>query len=565
MSKTNTNTQITRITFFIGTLVWATIGILSYLNSKLMFANISGIISLSLLIILLAGIKINTNNLLIKIYLSLSLAFAIFLIYSIRLNYVLIYISVIIFPWMLINLWQQSKIVFATLLVMIFIYPAMYIISATDYPISHLSIQIVLFLLSGIVFYIISNNSNKLIDEQVASNDELQKEIDSQKTFLQSFSHQLRTPLNNIIGINDFFARTELDDIQQDYLDTIAASAYTLVDVVEILDKRNKVRFEKENEDNDKIKFNIYLTLNNFIDFAKSQNKNLNINLLINENFPPRIIGNPIKLKQILFHVLESYNKYNSEKTLDIEIHLKSDSDSEDSINYHFEIKKLGKLHISKAIELEDKSQEKLLEILDIKIVRDICKNIACKLYVNIEDEFSSISLKGIFDKISRLQSSEYDKRETIYKKPLNQSKEFLAYNEASDEEILRTSNVLLVEDNLINQKVILLALETLVANIDVANNGKEALDVFGKTKYDIILMDIQMPVMDGIKASIKIREIEKTTNSYTPIIAVTANAMQGDENSCLDVGMDKYMTKPIQMDKLKAYMAELIRKHNMN
>jgi CheY-like chemotaxis protein len=123
----------------------------------------------------------------------------------------------------------------------------------------------------------------------------------------------------------------------------------------------------------------------------------------------------------------------------------------------------------------------------------------------------------------------------------------------------LKNASVLLVEDNIINQKIVVLNLEKIVKNIDIATNGKEALDKFGTSKYDIILMDIQMPVMDGILATKKIREIESSTNSFTPIIAITANAMSGDRETCLAVGMDDYISKPFQVGELVEKMKNLL------
>ena len=123
----------------------------------------------------------------------------------------------------------------------------------------------------------------------------------------------------------------------------------------------------------------------------------------------------------------------------------------------------------------------------------------------------------------------------------------------------LKEANILLVEDNKINQKIVILSLEKLVKNIDIANNGKEALDKFGTSNYDVILMDIQMPVMDGFLATKKIREIEASTNSFTPIIAITANAMSGDRETCLAAGMDEYISKPFQVDILIRKMESLL------
>jgi CheY-like chemotaxis protein len=111
----------------------------------------------------------------------------------------------------------------------------------------------------------------------------------------------------------------------------------------------------------------------------------------------------------------------------------------------------------------------------------------------------------------------------------------------------LKDLKILLVEDNLINQKITLLTLRPLVNTIDTAANGKEALDKFGTNNYDLILMDIKMPVMSGLVAAEKIRALESATNSHVPIIAITANAMIGDKEKCLSSGIDDYISKPYQ------------------
>lgn len=123
----------------------------------------------------------------------------------------------------------------------------------------------------------------------------------------------------------------------------------------------------------------------------------------------------------------------------------------------------------------------------------------------------------------------------------------------------LEDANILLVEDNSINQKIVILSLKNKVRNIEVASNGKEALDKFGTTKYDLILMDIQMPVMNGIVATKKIRELESSTNSHTPIIAITANALSGDKEACLAAGMNDYISKPFQVEILLQKMRNLL------
>lgn len=111
---------------------------------------------------------------------------------------------------------------------------------------------------------------------------------------------------------------------------------------------------------------------------------------------------------------------------------------------------------------------------------------------------------------------------------------------------------ILLVEDNPVNQKVGVLLLEKLGLEVQVANNGKEALEAFSQRKFSIILMDCKMPEMDGFEATRAIRRLEALSGSYTPIIAITALAMSGDQLRCISAGMDDYLSKPVDMNLLK-------------
>jgi len=119
--------------------------------------------------------------------------------------------------------------------------------------------------------------------------------------------------------------------------------------------------------------------------------------------------------------------------------------------------------------------------------------------------------------------------------------------------------SILLVEDNLINQKITLLTLKPLVKNIETASNGREAIEKIMESKYDLILLDIQMPVMDGLITAEKIREMEKGRETHIPIIAITADAMIGDRERCLSAGIDEYISKPYQPAQLINAIMEMI------
>jgi len=120
--------------------------------------------------------------------------------------------------------------------------------------------------------------------------------------------------------------------------------------------------------------------------------------------------------------------------------------------------------------------------------------------------------------------------------------------------------NILLVEDNILNQRIVTLTLKKFNHEVIIANNGVEAIDHFKKQNFDVVLMDIMMPVMDGLEATLKIREIESQNNidKRTPIIALTANTMDNDKEKCLSFGMDEFMTKPFDIEKLNSIFNEL-------
>lgn len=118
----------------------------------------------------------------------------------------------------------------------------------------------------------------------------------------------------------------------------------------------------------------------------------------------------------------------------------------------------------------------------------------------------------------------------------------------------------MLVEDNVLNQRIVTFSLKKFNHDVMIANNGLEALERFQEAQYDVILMDIMMPEMDGLEATVKIREIENQNpqNLRTPIIALTANTMDNDRDKCLSYGMDEFMAKPFDIDKLKQIFQEL-------
>jgi CheY-like chemotaxis protein len=119
--------------------------------------------------------------------------------------------------------------------------------------------------------------------------------------------------------------------------------------------------------------------------------------------------------------------------------------------------------------------------------------------------------------------------------------------------------NILLVEDNILNQRITTFSLKKFNHTVDIANNGLEAVNKYRDSSYDVILMDIMMPVMDGLEATSQIRKFEKEAGkTHTPVIAITANTLDNDRDKCIETGMDEYMAKPFDMNRLNEIFKEL-------
>src|SRR5215472_17204502 len=127
-----------------------------------------------------------------------------------------------------------------------------------------------------------------------------------------------------------------------------------------------------------------------------------------------------------------------------------------------------------------------------------------------------------------------------------------------------RSLRVLLAEDNPVNQTLVIRILERLGHKVQVVNNGKEALRQVQAVEFDLILMDVQMPEMDGLEATTAIRQAERGTGKHIPIVAMTAHAMKGDREKCLSAGLDGYLSKPVRIDELKQVMSEIEKTQSM-
>lgn len=349
---------------------------------------------------------------------------------------------------------------------------------------------------------------------------------------ITDFSHKIREPLNNLVIIVDMLMESGLEKKQKELLETFIASTNNMVTTVNELTMQSAGNLSYEHRK--AIRFNLLSTIQNTIELYSLKEK-ANIDFILNkkEFSDFECFGDPIILMQIFLDLFTTIENQISDRVTKVTINLKKEKESG---NESF-------------IGLRIQTDRSFVLIDETGIERSLAARLIS-------------SGKGTF-------SQEVGNNYTIlnillpFANPVSEPKpktaspmiEELIQKDKTHKD-LKDIKILLVEDNLINQKITLLTLSPLVNSIDTASNGKEALDKFGTTSYDLILMDIQMPVMNGLVASEKIRALESTTNSHVPIIAITANAMIGDKEECLSAGIDDYISKPFQpaalIDKIK-------------
>jgi CheY-like chemotaxis protein len=357
--------------------------------------------------------------------------------------------------------------------------------------------------------------------------------------------------------VSNLISLSKLDPEQRDLFETIIASTNNLINVVNNIVKVSEVKIEKELSA--QVSFDLFSTINNTFKLFHDQHKErVSIQLHVSKNIRSYFMGDPIRIKQIFLNLIENIIKSETKENIEIIIEIEPVKETEAVSELAFIVKcpslkmerdEFGNFYGKPDPIRLDEGTDRLDEFfLDFTIARKIIQYYKGDLDIATEDNKTVLRFTIELKKDARFASKKSE--------PEKESNKLIPGKRKID---LHDASILLVEDNAINQKIILLSLKNAVRNIDIAHHGKEALDKFGTSKYDLILMDIQMPVMNGIVATKKIRELESATNAHTPIIAITANALSGDKETCLAAGMNDYISKPFHVDILVQKMKNLL------
>jgi PAS domain S-box-containing protein len=395
----------------------------------------------------------------------------------------------------------------------------------------------------------------KDITERIKLN-ELQKEkeiaefsVQMKQTFMANMSHEMRTPLNIINGINYLMLKTNLDETQKGYVKNHKFATENLLEIISNILDYSQIeagKLEKEMED-----FNLSHLVNKIVSSFKplANEKNIVLQLDYEKSLVHFFYSDYFKIKQIITNLTANALKYTNSGKILLKVYRVSDSNNETTIKIIVSDTGVGipkdkyEQIFESFTQLPTENKKKYAGTgLGLSIVKELVKFLDGKL--SVQSEFG---IGSTFQVILTVKNSDASKVAI---------EQVEIHSDASEADF----SVLVVEDHRPNQ----LLIQTFLLNwfhgckIDIANNGLEALKAVDMKKYDIILMDLQMPEMDGFEATKAIRKSNKPYSNI-PIIAVTAHALKHETDKCIECGMDDFITKPIDPEILKEKIEKIL------
>lgn len=388
--------------------------------------------------------------------------------------------------------------------------------------------------------------------EMVRFAQKAQLATEAKSQFLANMSHEIRTPMNAILGFTELTLDTSLDDQQTEYMQGVYSSAQLMIALINDILDFSKIEAGKIHLEQIPFSLTECLEETRRLFELKAAEKSLEFTLEQGDIVPKWIIGDPVRLKQILSNLISNAIKFTKKGYVRVKVNAVPLNN--DQVTLEFRIEDTG-------IGISKEQQESIFNPFDQADTSTTRQFGGTGLGLSISDKLAKM-FQGNIQLFSQPNQGSSFVFTGVFGLAPSQRDAKLPNNldEASSLRVSKDIRILLAEDNEMNQTVARRFLEKLgYSNISIANDGQEVLDIVARQRVDVIFMDCQMPVLNGYEATQKIRDAERDTDAHVPIIALTANAMQGDKERCMEVGMDGYLPKPLSITMLERILRQFV------